>query len=229
MLRTFCLLFALTALPASAAIYKWVDENGKVQYSDKPPPTPAKQGLTEMNSQGMRVKQVEGLLTPEQRAAKEAELAKQKEEQRALEESRRKDRALVESFSNTAEIDRIRDQSLEQLQASIAAEEVRYEALMNRITENTKQIERIAKAKKNVPDYMQTELAERKADLAKIETGIAKKKQEIIDVKAKAEADKKRLLELRGPSALPKPAATPVAAPAPPKPAPAHANATKQP
>ena len=30
---TLCL-----ALPASAQTYKWVDENGKVQYSDKPPP-----------------------------------------------------------------------------------------------------------------------------------------------------------------------------------------------
>lgn len=26
------------ALPASAQMYKWVDEKGKVQYSDKPPP-----------------------------------------------------------------------------------------------------------------------------------------------------------------------------------------------
>jgi len=26
------------ALPASAQMYKWVDSNGKVQYSDKPPP-----------------------------------------------------------------------------------------------------------------------------------------------------------------------------------------------
>lgn len=27
------------ALPASAQMYKWVDSNGKVQYSDKPPPS----------------------------------------------------------------------------------------------------------------------------------------------------------------------------------------------
>lgn len=31
---TLCL-----ALPASAQMYKWVDSNGKVQYSDKPPPS----------------------------------------------------------------------------------------------------------------------------------------------------------------------------------------------
>src|SRR5450756_2004480 len=27
------------ALPASAQMYKWVDSDGKVQYSDKPPPS----------------------------------------------------------------------------------------------------------------------------------------------------------------------------------------------
>ncbi|MFH1605210.1 MAG: DUF4124 domain-containing protein [Pseudomonadota bacterium] len=31
---TLCLV-----LPASAQMYKWVDENGKVHYSDKPPPS----------------------------------------------------------------------------------------------------------------------------------------------------------------------------------------------
>jgi len=33
-----CLMLCL-ALPASAQMYKWVDSNGKVQYSDKPPPS----------------------------------------------------------------------------------------------------------------------------------------------------------------------------------------------
>lgn len=32
------LMLCLT-LPASAQMYKWVDSNGKVQYSDKPPPS----------------------------------------------------------------------------------------------------------------------------------------------------------------------------------------------
>src|SRR3989304_2708120 len=30
------------ALPAAAQMYKWVDANGKVQYSDKPPPSNVK-------------------------------------------------------------------------------------------------------------------------------------------------------------------------------------------
>jgi hypothetical protein len=36
------LALCLAALPASAQMYKWVDSNGKVQYSDKPPPSNVK-------------------------------------------------------------------------------------------------------------------------------------------------------------------------------------------
>ena len=32
------LLFALACLPAAAQMYKWVDENGRTQFSDRPPP-----------------------------------------------------------------------------------------------------------------------------------------------------------------------------------------------
>jgi hypothetical protein len=41
-MRRFSVALALTlfaALPASAQMYKWVDSDGKVQYSDKPPPS----------------------------------------------------------------------------------------------------------------------------------------------------------------------------------------------
>lgn len=41
-MKRFSVAIALAlcvALPASAQMYKWVDANGKVQYSDKPPPS----------------------------------------------------------------------------------------------------------------------------------------------------------------------------------------------
>lgn len=40
----FVLLFAVHGLAAAAGLYKWVDENGKVVYSDTPPPANAKEG-----------------------------------------------------------------------------------------------------------------------------------------------------------------------------------------
>lgn len=42
MKRVLTLALLLAALPASAVLYKWVDQNGKVHYSDQPPPDGAK-------------------------------------------------------------------------------------------------------------------------------------------------------------------------------------------
>jgi hypothetical protein len=43
MRRLLTLALLLAALPAQAVLYKWVDQNGKVHYSDQPPPDSAKQ------------------------------------------------------------------------------------------------------------------------------------------------------------------------------------------
>lgn len=43
MKRLLVLALLVMALPASAAMYKWVDQNGKVHYSDQPPPDGARQ------------------------------------------------------------------------------------------------------------------------------------------------------------------------------------------
>jgi hypothetical protein len=42
MKRLLMLALFLAALPASAVMYKWVDQDGKVHYSDQPPPSGAK-------------------------------------------------------------------------------------------------------------------------------------------------------------------------------------------
>jgi len=42
MKRVLTLALLLAALPASAVLYKWVDQAGKVHYSDQPPPDGAK-------------------------------------------------------------------------------------------------------------------------------------------------------------------------------------------
>ena len=42
MKRLLTLALLLAALPASAVMYKWVDQDGKVHYSDQPPPSGAK-------------------------------------------------------------------------------------------------------------------------------------------------------------------------------------------
>ncbi|MBV8467180.1 MAG: DUF4124 domain-containing protein [Burkholderiales bacterium] len=202
MSRLHIALITLIALPTVADIYKWVDENGKVQYSDKPPQTQqAKKGVTELDKQGMTVKQIEGALTPEQRAAKEAEAAKAREAQNKAQDQRRRDQALLNSYSNTAEIDEVRDRNVEALQATVASDQSRREAMQKRLDEYNKQASQYATAKKPVPADLTSSIASRQAELAKINERIAAKQQEIEQTKQHAEEDKKRLIELRGPGA----------------------------
>ena len=46
MTRYLTLALCLLAVPAAAELYKWTDENGKVHYSDQPPPANAKKSET---------------------------------------------------------------------------------------------------------------------------------------------------------------------------------------
>lgn len=52
-LRPLCLTLLVAAtlgtLPAFAQLYKWTDANGRVQYSDKPPPGQKAQAITGSN------------------------------------------------------------------------------------------------------------------------------------------------------------------------------------
>lgn len=199
---TILLCLCAIALNATAGerLYKWVDENGKIQYSDKPPMREAEKGVTELSRQGLAIHKTEGLLTPEQRAARDAELAKQREEAQKQLEARRRDLALMKSFTKTSEIDAIRDRNIEQLAAGVQSDKQRVEAANKRIEAFQKQVDRFVKSKKPVPDDMKADMAEKQAELAKINDHIAQQEKEIEQVKARAEADKKRLLELRGTS-----------------------------
>jgi hypothetical protein len=46
MTRYLTLALCLVALPATAELYKWTDESGKVHYSDQPPPASVKKAET---------------------------------------------------------------------------------------------------------------------------------------------------------------------------------------
>ena len=111
-------ILALTVGAAHGALYKWVDENGRVQYSDRPPA--GDHGGVELSNRGIVVKKLEGGLTPEQKKAKEAEAARAKAERAKAEEQHRQDTALLQSFSNAEEIDLRRDREVQGLNATIA-------------------------------------------------------------------------------------------------------------
>jgi len=197
-------LIAVTALIAAAAIfaagaaraamYKWVDEQGIVHYTDKLPPEAVDKARTELNKQGVPVKQTDKALTPEQRRAIEQDAQRQKQLARQQEEVARRDRALLSSYTSEAEIDLARNRSLQTINNVVQSTLAYSDQLSKRKSEVEAKKEEM-KGKPTVA-VLDRELESIDAELARQSELIAQKKRETDTVIAKYDADKQRWREL---------------------------------
>lgn len=90
---------------ASAALFRWVDDDGKVHYSDSVPPSKAQKGHTEMDKLGNKVKKVEPAKSKEQVAEEEwlGELEGKLKTKQA--QQKRKDSQLLNSYASVEQFD----------------------------------------------------------------------------------------------------------------------------
>ena len=112
---------------SQAQLYKWVDEHGKVQYSDTVPPTAVDRARKELRTDGSIKQETQRAATAEERrlaAMKAVEDAKLKVIQ---DERDRKDKALLATYTNLADFDRVRDRALALMDAE-------YQTLVERET-----------------------------------------------------------------------------------------------
>ena len=116
-------LFAFSKQAGAGALYKWIDENGQIRYSDRLPPNQVKKKHQQLNSQGVVLSTKEAAKSDEELAA-EAEARRKLEEQEAkeakLKEAQyKKDQVLLLTFSSEEELGMARDNRLEVLEAVI--------------------------------------------------------------------------------------------------------------
>jgi hypothetical protein len=114
----FVLATCLT-LPAGAGLYKWVDEQGNIQYSDRVPPEQVERARSEMDKRGLTVKRTEAARTPEE-IAKEQELARLRAERERLEaEQKAADQVLLRTFRSEDDILMARDGKVQAIDTQI--------------------------------------------------------------------------------------------------------------
>jgi hypothetical protein len=116
-------LFAFSKQAGAGALYKWIDENGQIRYSDRLPPNQVKKKHQQLNSQGVVLSTKEAAKSDEELAA-EAEARRKLEEQEAkeakLKEAQyKKDQVLLLTFSSEEELGMARDDRLYVLDAVI--------------------------------------------------------------------------------------------------------------
>ncbi|MBV1774317.1 DUF4124 domain-containing protein [Burkholderiaceae bacterium DAT-1] len=197
--------FMLAALLSAAVFagsgghyFRWTDEHGRTQLSDAPPSAMPKGGYVELNAGGLVIKR----FTPEPSQEQKQALEKEKQDLAERQESDRRDKILLATFSRTSEIDAIRDQETDLRKARIQADQMRIEAAQKKLAQLQKRADAASKNKQPVNAELQKQIDEKQQDLAALDQNIKRSKQEIIDIAAKAETNKKRLVQLVGPSAI---------------------------
>jgi hypothetical protein len=189
----------VAATPALAEMYKWVDEKGRVQYTDRVPAEAVNRGMVELNKQGITRKVTDPVLTPEQRGVQEEKLEQQRQAERALAEKRRQEHALLSSYTSENDIDLAKRRNLALVGASILGAEARIKVLQRRAATLGK--EKLLYEAKAVPEKLKQELANLDVEISKQYALIAQSNEDALAVNNRYEQQKLRFRELKGQAA----------------------------
>lgn len=184
-------LLPLTAL-AGGTLYKWVDQSGKVHYSDAPPlQTPS--GMLELDRQGSVTRTVE---TPKERAAREAREAATQAEAARQRYQARYDKGLLESYQSPDELRAEREKQLAVQQSILNGLLTDRKTLQQNIAQQTRQIEALQKSGKPVPPNLLANLGVVRQQANHIEAAITSRQAEIASQTQKMQYDLERYRQL---------------------------------
>jgi len=193
------LAFAQNQPLPSGKIICWSDKSGKVVgCGDKVPPEYQDSATRELNKRGITVQQTGPALTPEQKRAQQAELERKQAEGQKLQEQRRSDKALLETYTNEKEIDLKRTRDVQLLEGLVETLQTNLKNATDRNNEARARGNQYLRNKKEVPVPIQDEIDRTAAEKAKIERQIADKRKEIEATNQRYDAIKARFRELRG-------------------------------
>lgn len=182
------------------AFFRCKDRNGQTHYGDSMPPQCAGMDTEVLNDHGMQVRLIEGEGTRLKRLEREAveTKARKEKEQRAL-----RDRTLTETYLTVEDIERLRGQRLEQLNAMYRVTEQNLSSLRERQTRLEAQIARFRpySDKPNappLPDHLASEMVNTVKGLRVYQESLAANRKEQKELNEQFDSDVRRFKELKG-------------------------------
>jgi hypothetical protein len=198
------LILAMLWAPAVQAAYKCKDERGLTHIGDTPPAACANVVMYEITKSGTVIRAIQPTLTPEQVKAKREEAERQKEAAKAAAEQRRKDLALLATYSSEKDIDVSRDLNLQPVEVRIKSARDRIAAVEERQKKLNDEMEfyKAGKGKHSTkatqaPPQLVMDVERTKNEKATLVQSIANYEKEMKEIRERYEADKQRWVELK--------------------------------
>jgi flagellar biosynthesis GTPase FlhF len=194
----------LKALHAKVRSYRCVTKGGRKYYGSTIPQQCTGELVEALSAQGTVLFRIEPPLTPEQRAAKEAEAHKaaaveeaKREAQKAAEVQLRRDRALLQTYSDEEDIERVRMRALASNREAAAQVETRIAQLKQRQQQLAVQAAKYEDANE-APEKFQQDVKAVAYDLSLQQQLIESRKREAAEINARYDEEKRKYRELTG-------------------------------
>jgi Domain of unknown function (DUF4124) len=203
-MRRILLLMAVGFATSAGATFKCVDGKGVTHIGDTPPEECGNVVVYEVSPSGTVIRKIDPTPTAEQVKVLQEDRDRKKESDRAAADQKRKDTALLASFTGEKEFDVVRDRNIEPLVGRIKSNEERIKAVDKRIKELEDEMEfykagKSGKSGKSAepPPVLVDVMARSRTEKATLEKANVGYEKEIEDIKAKFDADKKRWVSLK--------------------------------
>jgi hypothetical protein len=178
-------LLALLGTGAEAKLYKWVDDQGVTHYGEVIPPQYADKERVQIDK-GREIQKQEKKAAPNQDV---------KEDEATIERKRR-DQALLGTFSSESEIDLALQRNLQPLNARTDGIRLSINTAQADLAGYQKEKAAMDKAGKPTDKILQQQIAQTTARIAKLQSELAESEKDVAAMKARYNADKQRYHEL---------------------------------
>lgn len=202
LLSTLLLSTAAAAAQGSArdAFYRCKDKNGQTHYGDSMPQACTGLDTEVLDERGMTLRVIEGDASRAERIKREAAEAQARKERERREQH---DRMLIDTYSSVADIERLRDQRIEQLKAQYRVTEQNIGNMRERQVRIENQIARFKPYNTDpnappLPDHLAEEMVNTVNSLRTYHEMLANNRGEQAEINQSFDADIKRFKELKG-------------------------------
>jgi hypothetical protein len=177
-------------------IYKWVDENGEIQYGDRVPPQYATRERSVINDQGRTVKVYDAAKTPEEKAEAQALMQQRAEEKKLAEQQAVHDHSLLSTYSSEEDMLLARDSKVASVETLIQLTNSRLDSMQKRLNELTNDAAEFERSGKKLPEGLVNQMKNIKEQIRQNEAFVKNKQNEKEQIARKFDEDIKRYREL---------------------------------
>lgn len=192
------LLWIASDAALAQKLYRWVDREGNVHYTDTLPPEAMQSARDELNSQGMTVNRVDRALTEEERKRKAEDADRAAEAAARQAEQDKMDSVLTSSYATEGDLERAYKERFDLLDQSVEAAKVGIASQEKSLTDLLAHAARLEREGKPVPATVNDSITAARTQVAEQRAYMEMREKERTSLQNEYETVRARYRKLKG-------------------------------